>query len=59
MQRSKTTVAILILGALFFIFGFVTWLNGTLIPYLRLACDLTDMQASLVTFAQDGGYRRA
>src|SRR5438477_7600620 len=41
-----------IIGALFFIFGFVTWLNGTLIPFLKLACDLqTDAQALLVTFA--------
>src|SRR5947199_9201709 len=41
-----------IIGALFFIFGFVTWLNGTLIPFLKLACDLhSDAQALLVTFA--------
>ena len=50
-NTSRTTAAVIILGALFFIFGFVTWLNGTLIPYLRLACGLTDLQASLVTFA--------
>ena len=44
--------SITIIGALFFIFGFVTWLNGTLIPFLKLACDLqTDAQALLVTFA--------
>jgi glucose/galactose transporter len=43
---------IAIIGLLFFIFGFVTWLNGTLIPFLKLACDLqTDAQALLVTFA--------
>lgn len=43
---------ITIIGALFFIFGFVTWLNGTLIPFLKLACDLQyDWQALLVTFA--------
>lgn len=39
------------LGILFFIFGFVTWLNGTLIPYLRIACELTTFQSLLVTFA--------
>ena len=45
-------LSISIIGALFFIFGFVTWLNGTLIPFLKLACDLkTDAQALLVTFA--------
>ncbi|MFM8448683.1 MAG: sugar MFS transporter [Haliscomenobacter sp.] len=37
---------------LFFIFGFVTWLNGTLIPFLKIACELkTDTQAFLVTTA--------
>lgn len=51
LNASRTITAVIILGALFFIFGFVTWLNGTLIPYLRLACGLTDLQASLVTFA--------
>ncbi len=41
-----------IIGGLFFIFGFITWLNGTLIPFLKLACDLkTDAQAFFVTFA--------
>lgn len=45
-------ISIVIIGILFFIFGFVTWLNGTLIPYLKLACDLeSDAQALLVTFA--------
>jgi MFS transporter, FHS family, L-fucose permease len=43
---------IVIIGILFFIFGFVTWLNGTLIPFLKLACNLeTDTQAFFVTFA--------
>lgn len=40
-----------IIGLLFFIFGFVTWLNGTLIPFLKLACQLDTMQALFVTFA--------
>ncbi|WP_311182719.1 MFS transporter [Hymenobacter volaticus] len=40
-----------IIGALFFIFGFITWLNGTLIPFLKIACELTYSQALLVTFA--------
>lgn len=41
----------LIIGALFFIFGFVTWLNGILIPYFKISCELTDFEATLVTFA--------
>jgi FHS family L-fucose permease-like MFS transporter len=43
---------VVIIGALFFVFGFVTWMNGTLIPFLRLACNLkTDTEAFLVTTA--------
>lgn len=42
---------IVIIGALFFIFGFVTWANSTLIPYLGIACELTISEAVLVTFA--------
>ena len=53
MTSNKNYVlSISIIGVLFFIFGFVTWLNGTLIPFLKLACDLkTDAEALLVTFA--------
>ncbi len=40
-----------IISMLFFVFGFVTWLNGTLIPFLQIACDLKETQALLVTFA--------
>jgi FHS family L-fucose permease-like MFS transporter len=50
--RQNTSYPMIIIGALFFIFGFVTWLNGTLIPFLKLACELkTDTQAFFVTFA--------
>ena len=49
---SQGSKPIVIIGALFFIFGFVTWLNGTLIPFLKLACNLkSDAQAFFVTFA--------
>jgi FHS family L-fucose permease-like MFS transporter len=51
-KKSQYVLSITIIGVLFFIFGFVTWLNGTLIPFLKLACDLkSDAQAFLVTFA--------
>jgi len=40
-----------IIGILFFIFGFVTWLNGSLIPFLKLILDLNDFEALFVTFA--------
>jgi FHS family L-fucose permease-like MFS transporter len=47
----KTVSPTFIIGSLFFVFGFVTWLNGTLIPFLQLACELNTSQALLVTFA--------
>jgi glucose/galactose transporter len=52
VARDSNTYAIFIIGVLFFVFGFVTWLNGTLIPFLKLACQLSnDVQAFFVTFA--------
>ncbi len=49
--KPNYTSQIVIIGILFFIFGFVTWLNSTLIPYLQIACELQTSQAVLVTFA--------
>lgn len=50
--KKENQYAIVIIGILFFVFGFVTWLNGTLIPFLKLACQLNnDIQAFFVTFA--------
>lgn len=43
--------ALLIVGLLFFIFGFVTWLNGVLIPFLRTACELSTTEAFFVATA--------
>ena len=50
-RRQNYYMPMLIIGALFFIFGFVTWANATLIPYLKIACELTTSAAMLVTFA--------
>lgn len=40
-----------IIGILFFLFGFVTWLNGSLIPFLKVICSLSEFEALFVTFA--------
>jgi FHS family L-fucose permease-like MFS transporter len=42
---------IYIIGALFFVFGFITWLNSVLIPYLKIACELNNLEAFFVAFA--------
>ncbi len=39
------------MAGLFALFGCVTWLNGVLIPFLRLVCRLDTFEALLVTFA--------
>ena len=39
------------IGVLFFIFGFVTWLNGPLITFVKLAFNLDDVNAFLVPMA--------
>ncbi len=51
MPQSSQFVPMAIIGLLFFIFGFVTWLNGSLIPFLKVICDLSATQALFVTFA--------
>lgn len=51
VDRKNYIMSLSIIGALFFIFGFVTWLNGSLMPFLQTACELTPFQASLVTLA--------
>jgi MFS transporter, FHS family, L-fucose permease len=50
-QKKNYWLSISIIGVLFFIFGFVTWLNGILIPYLKIACELTTFESLLVAFA--------
>ena len=49
-QVRSPAVSIAIIGLLFFIFGFVTWLNGPLITFVQLAFELTVFKAFLVTF---------
>ena len=51
LSKRDTTVSILIIAVLFFIFGFVSWVNAILIPYFKIACELTNFQSYLVTFA--------
>ena len=49
-NNDKNKNAIIIIGGLFFVFGFVTWLNGPLITYVKLAFGLdTDSKAFMVT----------
>ena len=51
LSKKDTAISIAIIGMLFFIFGFVSWINAILIPYFKIACELTHFQAYLVAFA--------
>jgi len=51
LSKRDTVISILIVGVLFFIFGFVSWVNAILIPYFKIACELTSFQSYLVAFA--------
>lgn len=50
-KRQANLLPMCIIGGLFFIFGFVTWQNGALIPYLQMICQLTETEALLVASA--------
>ena len=51
LSKKEYIFAVSVIGIFFFLFGFVTWLNGILIPFLKTACELTDFEAYFVTFA--------
>jgi FHS family L-fucose permease-like MFS transporter len=47
---------LLLIGCLFFSFGFITWANSQLIPYLEIACELTKTQSYYVATAFFAAY---
>ncbi|SDX92718.1 glucose/galactose transporter [Lutibacter oricola] len=49
--KANTLGPILIIAGLFFIFGFVTWINGALIPFMKTINQLTDQQSFYVASA--------
>ena len=51
ITKRDTLISILIIGMMFFIFGFVSWVNSILIPYFKIACELNNFQSYFVTFA--------
>lgn len=48
--QDNRLVSIAIIGALFFIMGWFTWINGPLIAFVQVAFDLNVVNAFLVTF---------
>ncbi len=50
-NKKSTIIPIAIIAGLFFIFGFVTWINGALIPFMKTINELTDAQSYFVASA--------
>lgn len=48
MQKRSLGVAVVLVTALFFLWGFSINLNPILIPHLKKACQLSDIQSSLI-----------
>jgi glucose/galactose transporter len=51
LSTRETWISIGIIGMLFFIFGFVSWVNAILIPYFKIAFTLSNFDSYLVAFA--------
>ena len=51
-SKSSYLASLFMCGCLYFIFGFVSWVNSILIPYFKVACDLhNEVLGYLVAFA--------
>ena len=50
-EQKQYFISLTILAGMFFIFGFVSWVNSILIPYFRIACELTHFESYFVAFA--------
>ena len=50
-KQKQYFISLTILAGMFFIFGFVSWVNSILIPYFRIACELTHFESYFVAFA--------
>lgn len=51
VKARSSLVPMAIVAILFFVLGFATWLNGSLMPYLKQMLNLTPLQASFVVFS--------
>ncbi len=56
MQKNSTLFAIILITSLFFLWGFALNLNPILIPHLKKACQLTDVQSALIDSASYIAY---
>lgn len=55
-QKNAATFAIILITSLFFLWGFALNLNPILIPHLKKACQLTDLESALIDSASYFAY---
>ena len=55
-QAASNTIAFALITSLFFLWAFLHNINPILIPHLKKACQLTDLQSSLIDTAVYMGY---
>ena len=53
LSKRDTQISILLVALLFFIIGFVSWVNAILIHYFKIPCELTNFQAYFVADTHD------
>ncbi|MEJ7693941.1 sugar MFS transporter [Daejeonella sp.] len=51
LSQRDTVTGMIIIGFMFFMFGFTSWINAILIPYFKVAFQLSHVASYLVTFA--------
>ena len=57
MSKFKSYIyPLIIIGILFFVFGFITWVNGVLIPYFQICLELSNFESLWVAFASYLAY---
>lgn len=56
MRNRSVIYPLFVIGILFFVFGFITWANGVLIPYFRVGLELSNFQSTWVAFSAYVAY---
>lgn len=51
LSQKDTVTGLVIIGFMFFMFGFTSWINAILIPYFKIAFQLSHVASYLVAFA--------
>jgi glucose/galactose transporter len=56
LDKRTSFISIGILGLMFFIFGFNSWINSILVPYFKIGCELNNFESYLIVFAMYSAY---